>query len=176
MSYPRWSFFPRNIYPPTWASDLVDVTTRVEKQISTVGDEVRLTSDAVLRELRPELESLGFIVETSKTRAGKIRRPVLFGENGKPRVSYEIDAFHDEFGIAVEVEAGRGVANNADYRNIVRTALILDATYLVLFMPIYYRTANSVTQGYKRTLEQLDAIYASRRLQLPFRGILLVGY
>ncbi|MGV0872055.1 hypothetical protein [Mycolicibacterium sp. XJ879] len=176
MSYPRWCYFPRNIYPPTWARELVDVTAQVENQISTIGGEVRLTSDGVLRELRPELENLGFIAETSKTRAGKIRRPVLFGENGKPRVSYEIDAFHDEFGIAVEVEAGRGVANHADYRNIVRTALILDATFLALYMPIYYRTSNAVTQGYKRTLEQLDAIYASQRLQLPFTGILLVGY
>jgi hypothetical protein len=42
-------------------------------------------------------------------------------------------AFHDELGIAVavEVEAGRGAAGNADYRDIVRTSLILDAKYML---------------------------------------------
>lgn len=45
---------------------------------------------------------------------------MLFGENGVPQVSYDIDAFHDQLGIAVEVEAGRGAANNADYRDVVR--------------------------------------------------------
>ena len=69
------------------------------------------------------------------TKAAKIFRPVLFGENGVPEVSYEIDAFHDGLGRAVEVEAGRGAANNADYRDIDRTSLILDADYLVLLMP-----------------------------------------
>ena len=46
-----------------------------------------------------------------------------------PSVSYEIDAFHDKLGIAVEIEAGRGAHNNADYRDIRRTSLILNANY-----------------------------------------------
>lgn len=114
-------------------------------------------------------------MESGKTRAGKIFRPVLFGENGIPEVSYEIDAFHDELGIAVEVEAGRGAANNADFRDIVRTSLILDADYLVLMMPITYRSTSSV-QAFSKTRNQLEAIYASNRLKLPFLGVLLVGY
>ncbi len=101
---------------------------------------------------------------------------MLFGENGVARVSYEIDAFHDELGIAVEVEAGRGAANNADYRDIVRTALILDAQYLALVMPVDYRTGNQSIRAYGRTREQLDALYASDRLKLPFAGVLLAGY
>lgn len=39
------------------------------------------------------------------TQTQKIQRPVLFGENGRSEVMYETDAFHDELGIAVEVEA-----------------------------------------------------------------------
>lgn len=71
---------------------------------------------------------------------------MLFGDNGVPEVSYEIDAFHDELGIAVELEAGRGAANNADYRDIVRTSLMLDARFLALLMPIAYRTGSSVRE------------------------------
>jgi hypothetical protein len=67
-----------------------------------------LTSDQVLSALRPGLVALGFEVEAGKDRAEKIRRPVLFGDSGTERVSYEVDAVHDELGLLVEVEAGRG--------------------------------------------------------------------
>ncbi len=100
---------------------------------------------------------------------------MLFGERGAPSVSYEIDAFHDELGVAVEVEAGRAASNNADYRDIVRTSLILDANFLALLVPVTYRSTQSV-QVYERTRAQMEGIYASDRLKLPFAGVLVVGY
>jgi hypothetical protein len=139
-----------------------------------------LSSDDVLKELAPGLVALDYAVESGKTKAAKIFRPVLFGENGAAEVNYEIDAFHDQLGIAVEVEAGRGAAGNADYRDIVRTSLILDASHMALLMPIRYRTTagqrEHVIPAYERTRGQLSAIYASQRLKLPFDGVLLIGY
>lgn len=176
MQYPQWNFFPRNTRPPAWAHQLVEVVRAAEPAICTVEDKAGLKSDDVLRELSPGLLGMGFDVEAGKTQAAKISRPVLFGENGAPRVSYEIDAFHDAHGIAVEVEAGRGAHNNADYRDIVRTSLILDARFLVLLMPVNYRYSSSITPAYKNTLGKLEAIYASNRLKLPFNGVLLIGY
>ena len=134
----------------------------------------------MLSELSPGLLALGYDVESGKTQTAKIRRPVLFGENGNPEVNSEIDAFHDELGIAVEVEAGRGAAGNADYRDIVRTSLILDARNMALLLPVRYRTTSGqrelVIPAYERTRNQLLAIYASQRLKLPFEGVLLIGY
>lgn len=177
MAYPMWSYFPRNAQPPHWVTSFVGIVAATEETISTVEKKTGLSSDQVLRQLSTEMTSMGFKVETGKTKDAKIVRPVLYGENGVPSVSYEIDAFHDELGIAVEIEAGRGAHNNADYRDILRTSLILNADYLVLVMPIAYRSgAAALTPAYKRTLNQLEAIYASRRLQLPFTGVLLVGY
>jgi hypothetical protein len=179
MAYPQWSYFPRNVRPPAWAIAVVEVVEKAETKISTVADTTRLKSDDVLSELRPDLIALGYVVESGKTRADTIRRPVLFGENGKAEVNYEIDAFHDELGVAVEVEAGRGAFNNADYRDIVRTSLILDARYLALLMPVRYRSGQqrqSTRRAYERTHGQLDAIYTSQRLKLPFDGVLLIGY
>jgi hypothetical protein len=180
MVYPLWSYFPRNVRPPSWAVSFVDVVQGVEAKISTVERKTGLDSDAVLSELAAGLAALGYVVETGKTRAGKIRRPVLFGENGNPAVNYEIDAFHDELGIAVEVEAGRGAAGNADYRDIIRTSLILDAYNMALLIPVRYRTTSGqrehVIPAYEKTRNQLDAIYASQRLKLPFEGVLLIGY
>ena len=136
----------------------------------------RLSSDQVLAALKPGLQGIGYAVETGKRRDQKISRPVLFGENGLPQVSYEIDAFHDELGVAVEVEAGRGAANNADYRDLVRTSLILDADYLAMLMPLAYRGGGQITRAYGGAKSQLEALYASDRLKLPFVGVLLVGY
>lgn len=180
VAYPLWSYWPRNMHAPTWVQDFARVVADVETSISTVDRKTGISSDGVLAHLAPGLNALGFAVETSKTKAGKISRPVLFGENGSAAVTYEIDAFHDELGIAVEVEAGRGAANNADYRDIVRTSLILDSNFLALLMPVRYRTQSSGREhaipAYDKTRNQVDAIYASSRLILPFMGVLLVGY
>lgn len=62
----------------------------------------------------------------------------------------------------------------------MRTSLILDSRYLVLAMPIAYKFTSSGRQisisAYANSRDQLDAIYASQRLRLPFEGVLLVGY
>ena len=95
---------------------------------------------------------------------------------GIAAVNYEIDAFHDELGIAVEVEAGRGAMGNADYRDIVRTSLLLDARYMLLMLPGTYRYGSTQKDAYASTRDLLSAIYASQRLRLPFEGVLLIGY
>ncbi len=178
MTYPLWRYFPSNTTPPAWAYKLTTLIATHSASISTVDKWTGLKSDEVLAALRDDLEKLGFAVETGKTKADKIARAVLYGNEGVPEVNYEIDGFHDELGIALEVEAGRGAANNADYRDIVRTSLILDARFLVLLQPITYRS-NAGAGGihaYSNTKGQLEAIYASQRLKLPFEGVLLVGY
>ena len=119
---------------------------------------------------------MGFEIEASKTKADKIWRPVLFGELGRPLVAYEVDGFHPEHRIVLEVEAGRGAAGNADYRDLIRSSLIVDAEFLILGMMLEYRSGKMTMRSYERTREQIDAIYASDRLRLPFRGILLIGY
>lgn len=149
-------------------------------EISTLEETRGLNSDGVLAALAPGMNDLGFLVESGKAADQKIRRPVLFGENGVPTVSYEVDAVHDELGIVVEVEAGRAARGNAAYRDLIRTSLILDAKFLVLMLPITYRYQSTgktaSVQVYKESLEQLRAIFASQRLALPFEGVLLLGY
>jgi hypothetical protein len=53
----------------------VEVVNGAEAQISTVERKTGLGSDAVLSELAPGLLVLGYVVESGKTRAAKIRRP-----------------------------------------------------------------------------------------------------
>jgi hypothetical protein len=180
MTYPLWSYFPANERAPQWVDGVVAAVGGAQALISTEAQRTGLSSDAVLRHLAPALQDQGFAIEQGKTRMGKIARPVLFGENGLSTVNYEVDGFHEGQGIVLEVEAGRGARGNADYRDLLRTSLILDAEYLVLMLPIAYRFRASQREGvelaYRKTRELLQAVYASQRLRFPFRGILLVGY
>jgi hypothetical protein len=179
-AYPRWEYFPRNVRPPEWVEPLADQVRALEVRISTVEKGTGLHSDDVLSELAPALRDLGYAVESSRSKADRIRRPVLYGSNGRPEVAYDIDAFHDGYGIVVEVEAGRAASNNATYRDIIRASLILDAQYLVLLLPVTYRFINRGQSAsvpvFMRALDLLSALYASQRLPLPLRGILLIGY
>jgi hypothetical protein len=137
-------------------------------------------SDDALRVLAPGLTALGFVVETGKTRAGKIPRPVLFGDQGAWALQYEIDAFHGQHGIALEVEAARATMGNAIYRDLVQASLIVDVAFLVLAVPIAYRYRSGsrrvTARSYRDTLSVVEAIYTGDRLRLPFEGLLVVGY
>jgi hypothetical protein len=174
-SYPVWKFYPSRSPAPTWVVEVVGAFTASRPQLDSRANH-GVTSDAALAVLRPALVSMGFEIEASKTKADKIWRPVLFGELGRPLVAYEVDGFHPQHRIVLEVEAGRGAAGNADYRDLIRTSLIVDAEYLILGMMLEYRSGRMTMRSYERTREQIDAIYASDRLQLPFKGILLIGY
>lgn len=174
-AYPQWSYYPRNTEPAPWALSIVQVVADAEPRVSTPSG-VKKSSDAVLLELAPGLRALGYDVEAGKRAADKITRPVLYGDSGSVRVKYEIDGWHPELGVAVEVEAGRGAASNADYRDIVRMSLLLDAKFMCLLLPQVYRSTKQTWHAFRNTNEQLDAIYASQRLRLPFEGVLLVGY
>lgn len=177
--YPSWAYFPRSSTPPGWARDVVSVFSSAQSAIDSSVIQ-GLQSDGVLREVANPLTELGFEVESGKKASERIRRPVLFGDQGREIVSYEIDAWQEELGIVVEVEAGRAWMGNAIYRDLVRTSLIVGARFLVLAVMSEYRYKSGGRQqsneSYKLASEQLEAIYSSGRLSLPFEGILLIGY
>lgn len=180
-TWPTWSYLPANTRPPEWAVDFVEVVREAQPLVETAtGDRAGLRSDEVLAAVADPLRVLGYEVEAGKAAAQRIRRPVLFGENGIPSVTYEVDAVHDALGVVVEVEAGRGARGNAAYRDLIRAALILDARYLALMMPLVYRAQSGgrpiAVPAYREARDLLTAIYASQRLALPFDGVLLVGY
>ena len=109
--------------------------------------------------------------------AERIGRPVLFGEQGAERVAFEIDAVHDELGVLVEAEAGRGARGNAVYRDLLRSSLIAGAGYLALGVMQDYRHRSAgkaiAVSSYRKAKDLLDAVYDSGRLGLPFEGVLL---
>jgi hypothetical protein len=179
MTYPRWTYFPAESRPPDWVHPFISVVAAARSDIDTMTVD-GLSSDDVLACLRPGLVSLGYDIEAGKAKADKILRPVLFGDEGKELVRYEVDGVHDDLGIIIEVEAGRGAQSNAVYRDLIRTSLIVGARFLIIGVMQEYRSLNkgnvSRVHSYEDSLAQLRAIYASRRLALPFEGVLLFGY
>jgi hypothetical protein len=171
--YPLWKFYPGRVRPPAWVHALADAFAAAH-----TADDAQMTSDQKLTLLRPALVELGFEVERGKKAADKLRRPVLFGEMGIEERVYEVDAFHPKLGVALEVEAGRGMQGNAIYRDLIQTSLLIDARFLAVAVLIEYRFGRkaTVSPDYRKTISVLDAIYASNRLQLPLEGVLIVGY
>jgi hypothetical protein len=174
-AYPLWTYFPSRARPPAWVHGVVAAFADAYD-----GDEPHMTSDQKLAQLRPALIELGFEVEGGKKAADKLRRPVLFGELGVEERAFEVDAFHTEQSVALEIEAGRGTQGNAIYRDLIQTSLLIDAQFLVLAVLVDYRfTSGGKSIGspdYRKTISLLDAIYASNRLVLPLEGVLIVGY
>src|SRR4051812_14757689 len=121
--FPAWIYFPLNVAPPEWATALV-AAVESAPAIGTGFARTGLSSDEVLAQLAPGLTVLGYDVEAGKKQNAKVRRPVLFGEQGEQELEFQIDAFHDVYGIVIEVEAGRGAKGNAAYRDLIRTGLI----------------------------------------------------
>ncbi len=181
--YPRFIFFPLSQPPPpTWAHDVLSVFSKSRDKIDTSRG-LQKKSDIVLSILRPGLEALKFKVESGKKAIQKIQRPALYGEMGVPGHKFEIDAYKEEFGIVLEIEAGRAIKGNAIYRDLIQMALMLDAKFAVIALPLSYRHKQSKQRpstvevpSYESGVRLLEAIYASPRLLLPFEGILLIGY
>jgi hypothetical protein len=178
-TYPKHIFFPRSMRPPEWVQSICSAFAQVEEDIDSTKPTHR-TSNEVLGILRPRLEAIGFKVESGKRVGEKLHRPVFFGEMGEPSVKYEIDAYHQEFGIVLEVEAGRSIKGNAIYKDIIQMSLMVDARCAVIAMPIQYSFLSGhrriVNRSYEDGKRLLDAIWGSQRMKLPFEGMLLVGY
>ena len=92
----RYICYPRTEPPPNFAEDVAAVFRSHEKEIATLNLAKGLTSDGVLQVLREDLLDLGFEVETGKRKGQKIERPVFFGEDGRPELKYEVDAYHSQ--------------------------------------------------------------------------------
>lgn len=178
--YPDWRYFPAFSPPPQWVDPLVNVFRTHRKEIdSLVVHDEPMRSDDVLAVIADDLEGIvGFQVERGKKKPGKLHRPVFFGDRGSYLRAYEIDAFHKDLGIALEVEAGRATMGNAIYRDLIQASLMVDARFLTLAVPLEYRYGEKPTKepSYAKTYSVVEAIYGSRRLMLPFEGLLLVGY
>lgn len=115
-------------------------------------------------------------METGKRKDEKVYVPVLYGNNGQVAKAFEADAHHREGRFVVEVEAGRGVINNQFLKDLFQACMMDDVDYLAIAVRNIYEAAGIKNPDFERVVTFFDTLYASSRMQLPLKGILILGY
>jgi len=170
----NWAYFPRSAKPTSLALDVVKAFQSAHS--SFTSDKHTLKSNDVLAQVAPFLTTLGFRVETGKKHDQKVHVPVLYGNNGKVAKSFLADAHHPECHFVVEIEAGRGVINNQFLKDLFQACLMDEVEYLAIAVRNVYVAAKIKNADFDNVLKFFDTLYASRRLTLPLKGILILGY
>lgn len=169
-SHLQHQFFPRS----------QGITKQIESVIKCFIDvfpkikspENILSSNEVLRIIRPNLEKIDFIVESGKSASQKISVPVLYGLNNKIDKSFNADAVSKDGKIVIEIEAGRATENNQFLKDIFQACMMSEVEYLVIVVRNEYRKH----KDFDIIHTFLETLYISNRLHLPLKGILLIGY
>ena len=166
----QWQHFPKSIDAPKLLKDIIKCFEEIETEIDSETHQLR--SNEVVKLICPYLEELGFQVETGKKACQRIRVPVLFGLDGKPEKSFDADAYHEEDRTVLEIEAGRAVMNYGFLKDLFEACMMYNVDYLVLVIRRIYRTS----KDFEKVITFFDTLYASRRISLPLKGILVIGY
>lgn len=166
----KWMYFPNSTKLPQHMRLVVDAFGKKETLISS--DQHQLKSDDVLAVLSGELMKCGYQVEKSKAKKDLVRVPVLYGQNGSEELSFEVDAYNDTYKTVVEIEAGRGFTNYQFLKDFFECCMMQEVEYFCVAVRKDYRGH----KDYDSVCSFFAALYASRRMVLPLKGILVIGY
>jgi hypothetical protein len=165
-----WQSYPQTRPLPQHLGDVVRV---FEAAHAVIGSgRATLKSNAVLKALSAGLTDIGYEVESGSTRAEKVHVPVLFGRRNSILKAFEVDAWSVEHGTVIEVEAGAAVANNRFLKDLFEACVMPGVDYTVIAVRLRYRDQND----FSRVCAYIDSLYASDRLTLFLRGVLIIGY
>lgn len=167
----NWQLFPKHLPCPVLLRQTVAVFESHFAELKSIEHE-GMTSNEALAVVTKGLVGLGFDVETGKDKASKISIPVLYGPNGKIEKSFDADAFHKGEGIVLEVEAGRAVVNYQFLKDLFQACMMQGVDFLVIAARNDYRGSSD----FEKISTFMNTLYASERIVLPLKGILIVGY
>jgi hypothetical protein len=166
----KYQLFPRSsgIIP-----EIEEIIACFEKNYEQIkSPDFNLSSDGVLKILTEDFQKLNFRVEEGKSKELKIPVAVLFGRNNEIAKSFNADAVSADGKIVMEVEAGRAYRNNQFLKDLFQACMMPKVEYLVLAVRNYY----SGTDDFEDIYQYFETLYINGRLQLPLKGIVLIGY
>ena len=167
----NWQYYPKSDKVP---SHLLKVISVFESHNDIIESPInKLVSNDVLAILADDLENIDFKVERSKRREDKIKIPVLFGRNGEVERSFEADAYNEKTKTVLEVEAGRAVDNYQFLKDLFQACIMHNTEYLAIAVKNIYKVSQA---DFNKVTSFFDTLYASQRLKLPLKGILIIGY
>ena len=166
----RYQLFPRSILI---TEQLKEAIFCFEKNSHLINShKFNLSSNEVLEAVRLDLELLHFTIEKSKSKDHKIKVPVLFGLNSKIDKYFDADGISSDLKIVLEVEAGRAYRNNQFLKDIFQACMMPTVEYLILAV----RNTYAGTDDFQSVFAFLETLYINGRLNLPLKGIVLIGY
>ncbi len=166
----NWVYYPKSAKAPTVALQVVEAFQLGLPAINSTTQ--KLPSNNVLAAVSDSLISSGFTVETGKKLGEKILVPVLFGLNGRLEKAFHADAYNQQEGFVVEVEAGRAVVNNQFLKDLFQACMMHEVRYLAIAV----RNTYGRSKDFEMVMRFFDTLYASNRLKLPLEGILIIKY
>ena len=171
----NWSYFPKTDPLPEILNDTISIFEKNHSKIdSTKNDtnKLRLSSDKVLKVVEEDFTDAGFSIETGKKKSEKIRVPVLYGHQGTVAQAFEVDGWHKEQKIVLEIEAGRAYSNHQFLKDIFEASVMVNTDYLVLAV----RNIYNKQKDYQIIRDWLDTLFVTKRIKFELKGILLIGY
>ena len=169
----RWNYYPRNKRIDKTSNEVINAFLSVESDIASSTTRAKnLESNDVLALVGPHLNKIGFDIEKGKKKEDLIHVPVLFGENGTIAKEFYADAYCEDKKYVVEVEAGRGYANNQFLKDFFEACTMTDVSYLCIAVRNQYRGK----KDFEAVSSFFDSLYTSGRLGIPLEGLLIIGY
>lgn len=166
----RYQLFPRSFGITEQVKEAISC---FEKNFHLIDSEkFNYSSNEVLEIVRDDLENIGFKIEKSKRQDDKIRVPVLFGLNNKIDKYFDADGISEDLSIVLEVEAGRAYRNNQFLKDIFQACMMPSVEYLILTVRNTYHNSDD----FQSIFAFIETLYVNGRLQLPLKGIVLIGY
>ena len=168
----NYQYFPRSKPVPMHLEKVIDVFKVHQKTIESKAREKQVSND-VLAVISDDLVIAGYRVEVSKKKEGKISVPVLFGRHGKVEKYFDADAWDKSTQTVIEVEAGRAVTNYQFLKDLFQASMMEGVEYCVIAVRNIYQDTQ---KDFETVCNFLETMYASDRLRLPLKGILIIGY
>lgn len=166
----RYQLFPRSVGMDVSIENVINCFA---KNIDDIDSKThKLKSDEVLKIISPDLKNNGFLVEESKLSEDKIKVPILFGLNNRIDKFFDADAVSSDGRIVIEVEAGRAYSNNQFLKDVFQACMMYGVDYLIIAVRNDYRGH----QDFDAIFNFFETLYINGRLQLPLKGLVLIGY
>ena len=87
-----------------------------------------------------------------------------------------MDTYHNETKTIIEIEAGRGVANNQFLKDLFEACVIPDIDVLVIAVLNEYHVGDVTNKDFETVVKFFETLYVSDRMNLPLKRILVIGY
>lgn len=147
-------------FPPKVAEAIVSVVRKSGEPLRALRNVKNIKSNSMHALMRDDLERVGFTV-----------KPRRFGTGLK---DFEVDAYHEEAKVALEIEKGRAMLANQVYLDLFKFHILPEIRFGAIVLPEVSREESE--QPFRKTCVILDAAYAKSPLGFDFDGILVVGY